>query len=123
MMTLSEQAATGSAGREAVAIALGWVKKSVWVMCEGDRTRWVAPGVGSIHVFHPDYQRDLAATLAEIERRGWRYNIGNFDAPWATVWEPVLPPDLPRNATLEGTTIANAAIAALLKALENSDGN
>lgn len=61
-MTLADDAATGSADREAVAIALGCERKgNGW---------WYAPGSTVPHRFPPDYQRDLAATLAEIERRG-----------------------------------------------------
>ncbi len=118
MTPLSTQAETGSANREAVAIAAGWEKRSVWVTCEGDRTRWIAPGVGSVHVIHPDYQRDLPATLAEIERRGWRYGLDNRAGLWAIVWKTVPPAGSPGTAIAEGTTIANAACAALLKALE-----
>lgn len=98
-MTLADDAATGSAGREAVAIA---------------------PGVGSAHVVFPDYQRDLAATLAEIERRGWGYAVGNVGGPWAQVWIR-LDGYLGSDFVTTGTTIANAACAALLTALENSD--
>jgi hypothetical protein len=115
MSALSTQAETGSANREAVAIAAGWEKRSVWVTCEGDRTRWIAPGVGSVHVFHPDYQRDLPATLAEIERRGWTYSFGSTAGYYCAIFTAAFLGDA-FEAT--GTTIAHAACAALLLALE-----
>jgi hypothetical protein len=117
MTPLSTQAETGSANREAVAIAAGWEKRSVWVTCEGDRTRWIAPGVGSVHVFHPDYQRDLPATLAEIERRGWGCSLATYPKPSAMVWGAT-DGAKPRWISATGTTIAHAACAALLLALE-----
>jgi hypothetical protein len=113
MTPLSTQAETGSANREAVAIAAGWEKRTVWVTCEGDRTRWIAPGVGSVHVFYPDYQRDLPATLAEIERRGWQWTGGSYPQPWLGLWRTVY-----GGQEVAGTTIAHAACAALLQALE-----
>ncbi len=116
-MTLSDQAATGSADREAVAKALGWKRARTDYHWKG----WLTPSGIESYFTPPDYQRDLAATLAEIERRGWRYHIGNYPSALASVWEPLRSYSPTRNATLEGTTIANAACAALLKALENSD--
>jgi len=53
-MTLSEQAATGSADREAVAIALGWRWESVWLMGEGFVNRWVSPVDGGYQLWVPD---------------------------------------------------------------------
>jgi hypothetical protein len=60
----------------------------------------------------PDYQRDLPATLAEIERRGWDYELTNIGGKFGVVWVDCVSHEKP------GTTIANAACAALLQALE-----
>lgn len=112
-MTLSDQAATGSAEGASVAIALGW-KRGV----AGD---WR----DAANVWHnrpPDYQSDLPAVLAEFERRGWEWCGGSEqDIHWVSLW--TLPGVSPSpTCQTSGTTIANAACAARLKALENSDG-
>ena len=114
MMTLSDQAATGSADREAVAIALGWAK----IDREGCKwVGWHAPAGAPRTFTPPDYQNDLAAVLAEIERRGWDWDCTSRGGGFCIVWAGSI------SGTATGTTIANAACAALLKALENSDDN
>lgn len=107
-MTLADDAATGSADREAVAIALGCVVDDAGL-------RWFCHGRNP-SLQPPDYQTDLAATLAEIERRGRCYLLNNIGVNTCIVF---LSDHWQISAT--GTTIANAACAALLKALENSD--
>lgn len=120
-MTLSDQAATGSADREAVAIALGWERTEYPGILWG---AWYSPAGVPRSFSPPNYQNDLPATLAEIERRGWEYAIHRLRShpvPYAcNIWTEAGKPSL---TATSGTTIANAACAALLKALENSDGN
>jgi len=107
MTPLSTQAETGSADREAVAIALGCERKANgW---------WYAPGSTVPQLFPPDYQNDLPATLAEIERRGWAYSFGSTAGYYCAIFTAAFFGDA-FEAT--GTTIAHAACAALLKALE-----
>ena len=122
-MTLSDQAATGSADREAVAIALGWRKTQTPIpMAQTNRTTmvvvWVWQSDLTPHTSPPDYQRDLPATLAEIERRGWTYTCASAVGYYCLIFAGS---GWAATSEAKGTTIANAAIAALLKALENSD--
>jgi hypothetical protein len=122
-MTLSGQAATGCADREVVAAAFGWVRTEVaatdyWPDLGPSRwSMWCRAGEPYVETA-PDYQNDLPATLAEIERRGWRYGLDNRTGPWAIVWKTVPPAGSPGTAIAEGTTIAHAACAAHLQALE-----
>jgi hypothetical protein len=104
MTPLSTQAETGSADHEAVAIALGCERKANgW---------WYAPGSTVPQLFPTDYQNDLPATLAVIERRGWDYELTNIGSKFGVVWVDCVSHEKP------GTTIARAACAALLLALE-----
>jgi hypothetical protein len=107
MTALSTQAETGSANREAVAIALGWKKDP--------NGEWSRPHTGEWRTFCPDYQNDLPATLAEIERRGWAYSFGSTAGYYCAIFTAAFFGDA-FEAT--GTTIAHAACAALLQALE-----
>jgi len=116
-MTLSDQASTGSADREAVAIALGCRKVKSDNYYRGvniPQTVWLREGAFVSDHWPPDYQNDLAATLAEIERRGMLYRCSNTNDCRCVVYF-----DGRVTASSAGTTIANAAIAALLKALES----